>query len=338
MSKTTDRLINFYKITRGVNRLNTSAEWLEQYASESDCVLEQLYRKKKAESLLPHQIRLLGNLYSLRWHFDGENYACRYDAENDPIGQRLAPYSKDRQYCAMWSLRWIEDRLWEEARKNSPLWEIDPFFINPYKEHLECNDVRDNSENWDKLEGFCSVTNSYGEEYSIVAECSGWDVDVEGNITNRKWSYEISHERLREDDWILHLSEKKWFDYNAYLAFKCAYRVACGIAGVSPVKQTAFYSNDKPSAIRRNKIDVNVKTYLMHDANTGYTKIGKSINPRQRERTLQSEKPTITLMKVCDRLVEKQLHAQYADKRIRGEWFDLSEEDIADICSKYKFD
>lgn len=79
------------------------------------------------------------------------------------------------------------------------------------------------------------------------------------------------------------------------------------------------------------------KTYLMHDSNTGYTKIGMSVNPRQRERTLQSEKPTITLFRVCDTLVEKKLHSIYAAKRVRGEWFDLTESDIEKICNDYQF-
>lgn len=79
------------------------------------------------------------------------------------------------------------------------------------------------------------------------------------------------------------------------------------------------------------------KTYLMRDENTGCTKIGKSVNPRVRERTLLSDKPTITLFMICDNLVEKELHAKYADKRVRGEWFNLTSEDIADIKENYNF-
>lgn len=79
------------------------------------------------------------------------------------------------------------------------------------------------------------------------------------------------------------------------------------------------------------------KTYLMRDENTGCTKIGKSVNPRRRERTLLSDKPTITLFKVCEKNVERELHAKYKDKRVRGEWFTLTEEDIADISKNYNF-
>ena len=38
------------------------------------------------------------------------------------------------------------------------------------------------------------------------------------------------------------------------------------------------------------------KVYVMIDKNTGYYKIGKSTNPNLRERTLQSEKPTIEMI------------------------------------------
>lgn len=79
------------------------------------------------------------------------------------------------------------------------------------------------------------------------------------------------------------------------------------------------------------------QTYLMRDENTGYTKIGKSNNPRKRERTLQSEKPTISLLYTCLWDVESELHARYAAKRVRGEWFNLTDEDILHICRNYNF-
>lgn len=79
------------------------------------------------------------------------------------------------------------------------------------------------------------------------------------------------------------------------------------------------------------------RTYLMKDSNTGYTKVGKSKSPKIRESTLQSEKPTIILIKVCDDNVESTIHKKYADKRVRGEWFNLSEEDIENIVNEYGF-
>lgn len=78
------------------------------------------------------------------------------------------------------------------------------------------------------------------------------------------------------------------------------------------------------------------KTYLMIDHNTHLYKIGKSENPKYRERTLQSEKPSISILLVINADVEKILHERYSEKRIRGEWFCLSEDDIKDIKNKYR--
>jgi hypothetical protein len=70
--------------------------------------------------------------------------------------------------------------------------------------------------------------------------------------------------------------------------------------------------------------------YVMIDKNTGYYKIGKSVDPKHRERTLQSEKPTIEMLYVFSAKSsdEKKLHEIFKQKRIRGEWFDLSGSDV----------
>ncbi|MDA3890798.1 MAG: DUF805 domain-containing protein [Salinivirgaceae bacterium] len=78
--------------------------------------------------------------------------------------------------------------------------------------------------------------------------------------------------------------------------------------------------------------------YLMHDTTNNYYKIGISNNPNYRERTLQSEKPTIELIaskKFPSRLIvlsiEKALHESFKTKNIRGEWFNLNQSDVEDI-------
>lgn len=79
------------------------------------------------------------------------------------------------------------------------------------------------------------------------------------------------------------------------------------------------------------------KVYIMIDKSTGYYKIGRSIKPAHRERTLQSEKPTIELIRHFDAKVkdEKAIHNMFYDKRIRGEWFDLSGSDIEKIVDYF---
>ena len=68
----------------------------------------------------------------------------------------------------------------------------------------------------------------------------------------------------------------------------------------------------------------------MCDKNTGFYKIGKSAKPKFRERTLQSEKPTIELVMVFKADAELNLEIQ-----TRGR-FALSSDDLIDIHNDYK--
>lgn len=78
--------------------------------------------------------------------------------------------------------------------------------------------------------------------------------------------------------------------------------------------------------------------YLMYDTANGYYKIGISNNPEYREKTLQSEKPTIEVIaykkfpirKIAES-IEKALHETYSEKRLRGEWFELDQDDAGHI-------
>lgn len=83
--------------------------------------------------------------------------------------------------------------------------------------------------------------------------------------------------------------------------------------------------------------------YLMQDLSNNYYKIGLSKTPEYRERTLQSEKPTIRM--ICNKRLpsrkiaeafERALHIAFADKRIRGEWFNLDKNDVAQIEESLK--
>lgn len=78
--------------------------------------------------------------------------------------------------------------------------------------------------------------------------------------------------------------------------------------------------------------------YLMHDTANGFFKIGLSNKPEYRERTLQSEKPTIELVcakvfpsRVIAEAIETALHKAFGDKRLRGEWFSLTSTDVEQI-------
>lgn len=85
------------------------------------------------------------------------------------------------------------------------------------------------------------------------------------------------------------------------------------------------------------KKEDNFKTYIMYDSNTEMYKIGKSKNPKFREGTLQSKKPTIDLILICDKDIEIELHCKFNSKRGRGEWFSLDSDDVLDIIEEYGF-
>jgi len=85
----------------------------------------------------------------------------------------------------------------------------------------------------------------------------------------------------------------------------------------------------------KEKKIINYKTYILKDETNNFYKIGKSVNPIIREKTLQSEKPTIKMIKVFNKDIEKELHNKYKEFRVRGEWFDLNKIQINYICTKY---
>jgi len=83
--------------------------------------------------------------------------------------------------------------------------------------------------------------------------------------------------------------------------------------------------------------------YLMIDLTNNFYKIGISSKPEYREKTLQSEKPTIEMLckkrfpnrKIANS-IEQALHQAYAEKRIRGEWFDLTDKEIQELKETLK--
>lgn len=73
--------------------------------------------------------------------------------------------------------------------------------------------------------------------------------------------------------------------------------------------------------------------YLMRNERNRFVKIGVSNNPAYRERTLQAEEPEITLLFKLETyaFVEEWLHYVFREKRVRGEWFELDDAEIARV-------
>ena len=82
---------------------------------------------------------------------------------------------------------------------------------------------------------------------------------------------------------------------------------------------------DKPKPASR-RLDPELYLYLMKCGHTGHYKIGISKTPKKRESTLQSEKPSITMVGAWkgSGFYERPWHQYFKDQRLRGEWFSLS--------------
>ena len=78
------------------------------------------------------------------------------------------------------------------------------------------------------------------------------------------------------------------------------------------------------SLLKTNTLISGQKTYLMYDDMTQKFKIGKSYDPYKREKTLCSDRCSIYLVAYCDYDIESVLHSMYSEYRVRGEWFNLS--------------
>lgn len=106
---------------------------------------------------------------------------------------------------------------------------------------------------------------------------------------------------------------------------------------IKTCKQQNVYINHFTNC-HSTSIGVPCYVYLMEDTTNGYIKIGMSVDPHYREKTLQSEKPSIILRKTrkypnreTAAAIEKMFHTLFSSKRIRGEWFNLNNEDIENI-------
>ncbi len=94
---------------------------------------------------------------------------------------------------------------------------------------------------------------------------------------------------------------------------------------------------------KETAIQENCSLYIMKDLSNGYYKIGISNNPEYRERTLQSEKPTIELLESKEfasrklaTAIESAIHSAYQQHRLRGEWFDLKSQHLDEILELFK--
>tara|TARA_R110000803_G_C11927489_1_gene315052 strand:+ start:43 stop:1068 length:1026 start_codon:yes stop_codon:yes gene_type:complete len=107
------------------------------------------------------------------------------------------------------------------------------------------------------------------------------------------------------------------------------------VDSINQLKYDRIYKHSKPKKTNVSKEQIK-KCYIIKDKMTGYYKIGNSKTPLEREKTLQSEKPTLESIKIFQNNHEKTLHYNYKKQRVRGEWFDLTKTQVKYICTHFK--
>ncbi len=133
---------------------------------------------------------------------------------------------------------------------------------------------------------------------------------------------------------ITSIEYKKLIDPNPVIMAK---RVR-GIIPIRLLDKTEFYSKFmNENKISKENCD-SAQIYLILNKKSGNIKIGRSKNPSLREKTLQAEQPDLELISVWEapKKVENELHKKYSDKRIRGEWFNLTFNDLKEIKDSMK--
>lgn len=120
-----------------------------------------------------------------------------------------------------------------------------------------------------------------------------------------------------------------WVKKNIELIAECGYPTNHEILPVDDTRESS-----STNAIKEQACFV----YLMHDKANGFYKIGISNRPEYREHTLQSEKPSIVLIvakefpiRAIAEAFEAALHKTYEKQRIRGEWFNLTPQDVENL-------
>lgn len=80
------------------------------------------------------------------------------------------------------------------------------------------------------------------------------------------------------------------------------------------------------------------KTYLIKSSDTGFTKIGRTSNIKDRIEKLKLEYGNVYLYAIADRDIERRLHKIYELYRMDGEWFNLSDKIINEIVDVFGFE
>ena len=169
--------------------------------------------------------------------------------------------------------------------------------------------------------------------YSIISTL--YKEDIEKFINMRLLSYRITVNRPSKDNITRNVGGLKPEEFSIYAKYY--------IGTIKKLIPDYVFPHRYSQSDNANIDFQGCYLYLMRDNANHYFKIGISNKPEYREKTLQSEKPSIEML-ACKRFptrkiaeaIESALHTAYSQQRLRGEWFNLNEADVAAIIETLK--
>jgi hypothetical protein len=166
----------------------------------------------------------------------------------------------------------------------------------------------------------------------IVNQYGTWAIDKSG-IVHLRDGYFIEKDDLLEEEWPLHVSEKRSVDMHDFLqAWYAGRHHFC--PHMFPSLQEVWGLKHNKTKRPRTKASVAGGVYLLHC--NGLYKIGLGSDVKKRIKQLQTGTPfeithIHTVPTATPDVLEAELHARFAHKRVRGEWFALDAGDVAYI-------
>lgn len=104
-----------------------------------------------------------------------------------------------------------------------------------------------------------------------------------------------------------------------------------------PTMVIDYYSNyDSLEESKIKRDGINCSTYVIYSPEQRNYKIGRSKNIMKRLQSLRRQfTPNLELIIHYPKDIEADLHFEYRDKRVYGEWFNISIDDVLDMKNKY---
>ena len=114
-----------------------------------------------------------------------------------------------------------------------------------------------------------------------------------------------------------------------------SYKLLLDLEMEKSIEDTNIRKSFINSLIQTNTLISGQKTYLMYDDITQRFMIGKSYDPYETEKELYLCRGSIYMVAYCDYDIESVLHSMYSDYRVRGEWFNLSTNQVRYIIKYF---